>query len=129
LPIIATSVLLLLHVPPLTPSLNVELNPAQILETPVIEAGDTIVVIVAVAALPHPVEYVIVAVPPTPPVTIPVAEPTVAIDVLLLLHVPPLVTSDNVVLNPAHTLGEPDMPPGVASVVIVVVAAVPQPVE
>ena len=44
-----------------------------------------------------------VAVPATPPVTTPV-ELTLAMDVLLLLHTPPDVVSDNVKVLPIQTL-------------------------
>ena len=47
-----------------------------------------------------------VTVPADMPVTIPVL-PTVAIDTLPLLHTPPLVTSESVVVEPAHTLTAP----------------------
>jgi hypothetical protein len=51
-----------------------------------------------------------VAVPVATPVTTPVPEPTVATDVLLLLHVPPEVASLNVLVEPpAHTLAVPDI--------------------
>jgi hypothetical protein len=43
----------------------------------------------------------------TSPVTIPVVEPTIATVVLLLLHVPKVVTSLNVVVSPEHTCKVP----------------------
>ena len=52
---------------------------------------------------------VIVAVPADTPVTIPVAKPTVAMPVALLLHVPPAVASDNVMTEPTQTLVGPDI--------------------
>jgi hypothetical protein len=45
-------------------------------------------VMVLVAAVPQPVLYVMMAVPPATPVIMPVVDPTVAIDVLLLLQTP-----------------------------------------
>ena len=51
------------------------------------------------------------AVATVPPVTIPVVDPTVAIVVLLLLHVPP-PASLNVVVKPEHTLSAPSMAVG-----------------
>ena len=48
-------------------------------------------------------------VPALTPCTMPVAEPTVATDVVLLLHVPPVVPSVNGVVNPIHTMGLPLM--------------------
>ena len=44
-----------------------------------------------------------IAVPPDMPVTTPEPLPTVAIVVLLLVHVPPPVASLNVVVKPTHT--------------------------
>jgi hypothetical protein len=52
---------------------------------------------------------VIVTVPEATPVTTPVVEPTVAIAVLLLLHVPPDVALLSVVILPGHTLAVPVM--------------------
>ena len=49
----------------------------------------------------------IVAVPGNNPATTPAAGSTVAIAVLLLLHVPPLVPSNNVVVVSAHILNTP----------------------
>ena len=49
-------------------------------------------------------------VPAEIPVTIPVEEPTVAIAVLLLLHVPPVVESISALVEPAQTLAVPLIP-------------------
>ena len=46
-------------------------------------------------------------VPAAIPVAIPDVEPMVAISVLPLLHTPPVVADDNVVVRPAHTLVVP----------------------
>lgn len=46
-------------------------------------------------------------VPPDTPVTIPVPDPTVAMDVLLLLHVPPVSGLAKVVIAPTQTVLEP----------------------
>ena len=55
-----------------------------------------------------------VAVPPvvTTPVTTPVVEPTVAFAVFELVHVPTSVVSDEVVVNPEHTVSVPNIPDG-----------------
>jgi hypothetical protein len=55
-----------------------------------------------------------VAVPAATPVTNPVLEFTVAILVLLLLHVPPTVVFANWVVNPAQTLNVPVIGAGTA---------------
>jgi hypothetical protein len=55
---------------------------------------------------------------------------TVALAVLLLLHVPPLTLSVSVIVAPSHTLEDPDIVPATGSgltVIMVVVAAAPQP--
>lgn len=48
-------------------------------------------------------------VPELTPVTIPVDEPTVAIPVLLLLHMPPVAASDKVVVVPIQALVFPEI--------------------
>ena len=125
---LATDVLLLLHVPVVTALLNVIFCPEQTDDAPDIIPGAEITVIVAVAGIPQPVEYVIVAVPALPPVTFPV-EFTVATDVLLLLHVPPVTASVNAVDRPEHTENNPTIDTGAAMTVTVFVTSVPQPVE
>ena len=49
------------------------------------------------------------AVPAAMPITIPVALPTVAIAGLLVLHVPPLMGSEKVVVRPEHKEELPDI--------------------
>ena len=60
-----------------------------------------------------------VQVPAAIPETIPVDAPTVAIAGLLLLHVPPLAESVNVVEEPMHVCGVPPMPDNVPETVTV----------
>jgi hypothetical protein len=48
-----------------------------------------------------------VVVPASIPVTSPVTGPTLAIEVLPLLHPPPVVVLDKVVVSPSHTLVVP----------------------
>ena len=54
--------------------------------------------------------YMMVSMPPPVPVTMPVV-PTVAMEVLLLLHVPPGTGSVRVIVAPSHTLPGPEMVP------------------
>ena len=69
------------------------------------------------------------AVPAEMPATRPDKEPTVPMAVLLLLHLPPLEMSLNVVVAPVHTWAVPVIADGVAyTVTITEVVAVPQPV-
>src|ERR1700722_16864163 len=90
---LAITVLLLLHVPPVTASLSDEVRPAQSAVMPAM--GDTgLTVMFFVAVQPPPSEYVIVAVPNTnngvAPVTMPDVLPIAAAAVLLLAQVPPV---------------------------------------
>ena len=64
-------------------------------------------------------------VPGATPVTIPVAEPTVATAVLPLNHVPPPVGSNKDVVLPTQTVGIPMMAVGGGVTVTVMVAAQP----
>ena len=63
--------------------------------------------VTTVITLPPERLYEMFAVPAATPVTTPVAEFTVAIPVLPLLHVPPLVALLNVVVLPTHTVAVP----------------------
>ena len=103
---VATAVLLLLHVPPVIASPNVIMEPAQTVVPPDIDGGIGFTVTVIVLTQPEPSIYVIIVVPGATPVTVPKAS-TVALAVLLLLHVPALVTSINIVVAPTHTLVTP----------------------
>jgi hypothetical protein len=88
----ATVVLLLLHTPP-----------AEVLESvtfsathnatfpPVMAAGRGLTVMLFVLMQPVPSVYVIVAMPASTPIAVPVEEPMTATATLLLAHVPPLV--------------------------------------
>ena len=54
----------------------------------------------------------VVLIPTTPPVTIPVADPTLATAELLLVHTPGVATSLSVVAEPEHTAVVPSIPVG-----------------
>ena len=71
----------------------------------------------------------IVAVPPETPVTSPEPVPTVAIDVELLVHTPPLVASLNVDVAEVQSVVVPVILAGVLITVTVFTAAAPQPFE
>ena len=66
--------------------------------------------------------YVIVAEPPEMPVTIPDAEPTVAMPVLLLVHEPPVVASESVDVSAKKMLVVPVIAAGAALMVTTDVA-------
>jgi len=122
-------VLLLLHTPPVTASLSVVESFMHTSAVPPIADGVRLTVTVVIAAQPvAPSTYEIVAAPAAPPVTVPVA-PTVAIPVTLLLHVPPLVASANVVVAPVHTAVPPVMINGDGLIVRIFVTVQPVPNE
>ena len=92
-PIVATEVLLLAHVPPAVASLKVLVAPVQALGVPLIALGDVFTVTTVVVLQLPVVVYVMVVVPAATGVTIPVFGSMVALVVVLLLHVPPVVAS------------------------------------
>jgi hypothetical protein len=91
-PIVATAVLLLLHVPPGALLASASEPPAHIGALPVIAGRPDRIVIEAVAIHPVGAVYVMVTDPADTPVTAP-ALFTVATVTSLLLHVPPVVAS------------------------------------
>jgi len=102
-PIVATAVLLLVHMPPVVASLNVIVDALHITVVPrIADIGATLTVAVDL----QPVDvtrYVIVPVPDETPVTIPDSEPTEALVEVLLLQTPPAVASLSVTVPPTHT--------------------------
>lgn len=98
---LATKKLLVDHVPPVE-GVNVVVPPTHKVEDPVnVATGLALIVTVVVGLDTHPVVELVnvkVTVPSVTPVTTP-AFVTVAIDVLLLTHVPPVV-GDSVVVAP-----------------------------
>ena len=105
----AMDALLVDHVPPETASLIVMLLPTARVVMPEMGSAAGLTVTVMVAEL-APTVYEIMHVPAAAPVTTPLDEPTVAIEILLLLQCPPAVESDKVVVEPAHRLSMPLMP-------------------
>jgi len=101
-PIAATVVFPLTHLPAPDASVKVIVEPTQtgVLLPGTAGSGDTLTAVVATA--PHCGVYDIVALPAATPVTMPVAEPTVAIDVLLLVHTPPVEVVESVIVAPGH---------------------------
>src|SRR5947207_1816232 len=104
------AVLLLLQVPPLTPSVSSMLSFWHTTDGPRMAVGVGLTVTVVVTKQ-MPMAYVMVAVPTDTPQVIPVA-PTVATAVLLLLQVPPPTASPRVVQVPTHILPSPVMGAG-----------------
>ena len=118
----------LLHVPPTISLLNVVILPKHTPVLPVIAAGELLTVKLNVAAVPHPVEYVIISEPSLNPVNTPPLL-TNAIEAALVLQVPPIVESVNVIVLPIHISAVPPIAEGIPNTVIDAVAAVPHPVE
>ena len=106
-PTVATATSLLLHVPPGVELKRVVVAPSHTLAIPVIAAGVRFTVTVVNARQPPPTMYVILAVPAASPVTTPVPDATVAIEILPLVHTPPAGALDNVILPSTHTVPAP----------------------
>ena len=119
---VATAVLPLAQVPPVVPSVNVIVVPAQNAVEEEIADGVVLTVIIVVTAHPVPSEYVIIDVPDKTPVTTPVLLPTVATVVVPLDQVPPVVPSVNVMVEPAQNAVEVEIVPGTELAVTTVVA-------
>lgn len=102
-PTVATDVLLLVHVPPGVVLVNVVVAPMQTVDEPgVIADGKAATITVLVTVHPATV-YDMTAVPTATPETTP--EPlTDAIETLPLLHEPPAVPLENVMLLPTQIL-------------------------
>ena len=105
-PTVPIAVLLLVHAPPLKPSLKLLVNPAHIWVEPLIAPGVALIVTACVAVQPVGEVYVITVVPAVRPVKTP-PELTVPTAGVLLAHVPPVVASLNVIVFPAHTAVRP----------------------
>ena len=106
-PIVAVTVLPLLHVPPMAGSVSGVNEPWHTGLVPTIASGEVLTVTTMVAIQPVGKVYVIIALPVDDAVTTPVAEPTGAIPLLLLLHVPPVVASLRLMTRPAQPLARP----------------------
>jgi hypothetical protein len=120
-------VLLLLHVPPVTLLVNVMEDPTHVEDGPPIGGSVVLPVTTKVIVLKQPLAnvYVIVHVPAATPVTTPVAGFTVAIEVLLLVHVPPAGVLDKVLMPPIVAVVVPEIVVGDAVTVTSLVAMHP----
>ena len=106
-PTVATDVLLLVHVPPGVVFVKVVVAPAHTDEEAGLMTGGAAMTVTGFVTLHPATVYVIVANPVPIPVTIPVL-PTVATEVLLLVHVPPEVASDNKSVVPMQIVAPPE---------------------
>jgi len=100
-----------IQVPPVVASLSITLLPWHTIAGPSMGGGGGSTVMSFVVVQPVPKEYVIVAKPGPAAYTVPV-ELTVATPVLLLPHVPPVVRSVSIVLEPRQILAAPVMSNG-----------------
>jgi hypothetical protein len=91
--------------------------------------GSALTVIVEIVLHPVGIEYVIREVPAATADNKPVADPTVATPVVLLLQVPPAGLLLNELVLPAHIVVDPEMEVGVGLTVTVTVALFVHPFE
>lgn len=119
LPIVATAVFELTHVPPVDASLSVPLAPVQISVGPVMAAGSGFTVTFVVTEHPVAREYVICVIPAEMPDTMPDDEPMVAIEGPELDHDPPAVISVSGNVAPAHRPAAPPIGAGSGFTVMV----------
>jgi hypothetical protein len=120
--------LLLLHAPPDAACVRVDVLPTHADAVPPIAAG--VATTVTSVTLKQPdveIIYVIFVVPTDNALTTPVVVFTVPTAKLLLLHVPPLVALDNVVVSPLQIVGTPVF--GVKTAFTVTIAVDAQPEE
>jgi hypothetical protein len=125
--IVAIPVTLLLQVPALV-SVSVEFVPGQTEALPEIEDNGLLIVSVAVARQPLPVENVIIVVPMLIPETIPKETSIVATAGLPLVQVP-APDSESVTEEPIHIFPDAEIAEGIKLTVAVIKATDPQPVE
>ena len=118
-PTVAIKGVELAHEPPVGVAVSVSVEDVQILVAPTI-TGRLLTVIGKVGAVPQPLEYEKVALPLAMPVTVPPVE-IEAMAGLTLAHVPPVVPSVSSVVDPTHTVGEPEIATGALNVLTVVV--------
>jgi hypothetical protein len=121
----AMPALLLLHVPDGVVLLNVVVWPRQTVAVPVIAAGVTNTVTIAVAEQPVPTVYNIVVVPAERPATTPVAGSIVPTVKILLLHVPPALVLSRSVVLPSQTVSDPAIAGGIGETVTMTVRRQP----
>ena len=126
IPTLATAGVLVCQIPPGVASVNVIVCPTHNEKVvPPIAAGNGLTVTTRVL-IQEPSVHVIIAVPAPVPLTMPVDAPTVAIAVLLLVHVTPAVVVENVVVLPTQTVAVPVIAAGVVSTVILYIVKQPE---
>jgi hypothetical protein len=118
---VPTAVLELLQVPPVAAIARVVVVPVHTVALPVIGAGAALTVSTRVTLQPVGNSYTMVTIPDATPVTTPEDEPTIAIEVLLLLHAPPGVALLSAVVKPGQTLAVPNIAAGTGLIEICLV--------
>jgi hypothetical protein len=121
------AVLLLIHTPPGVMLASVVCDPSHTCSVPVIGAGSGFTVSARTVKHPVPTAYVITDVPADIPAATPVVASIVALDVLLLLHVPPGTVLVKVVVLPTHTCATPLIAGGRVTTVTALIALQPVP--
>lgn len=123
--LIVAFAVLTLHVPPLAELVSALVAPSHTFGVPTIAAGVGLTVNGIVTKQPVGNVKEIFKEPAATPVTIPVPEPTVASEALLLLHVLLPEPFVKVVVNPTHTFGVPPITAGKGFTVAVTVVKQP----
>jgi hypothetical protein len=126
-PTVAIKELLLLQLPPDAVLVSVVMAPAHRERLPEIVPGAVFTVTVT-AAVQLPIAYTIEVVPAAIAETMPLEEPTVAIEVFELLHTPPLTELLNVVVPPEHIPNVPVIADGAPFTVTTTALRQPLPV-
>ena len=120
-PTVATDVLLLLQLPPVTVLVSATAVPAHMVETPLMLAGVVFTVSIEVVLHPVAIVYVITDVPAIPAATRPVDAPIVATVVLPDAHVPPVVAEERAAAPPTQRPRDPLIAAGCGFTLITVV--------
>ena len=120
LPTVATDTMLLPQVPPGVASASITGLPKQAEGIPVIGLGIGSTVTTVPVAQPVPKVYDTIVVPGAIPAKMPVLAPMVPTAAVLLLQVPPVVASANVVVADVQTVVVPVIDAGVAGTVFTV---------
>ncbi len=110
-----------LHVPPETELERTIVPPTHKLEGPDIVEISVFIVTMVVTKQPAEIVYVIVAVPVETPVNTPVLRPMVATAVLLLVHTPPGVVLESVLVAATQIFVSPVITDGTGLTVTIIV--------
>lgn len=124
-PIDATLVLVLVHVPPEVASERLLVTPVHAARDPVIAAGKGLIVTIFVAKHPVLKVYEITLVPGDTPVTMPLPAPTVATELVPLVHVPLEDASESAIVDVTQVSVDPVIGDAIGNTVTVFTAIQP----